>query len=274
MMKRDPRSSLTRLWADLTTTELTDFAVRDPVVVLPLAAVEQHGPHLPLSTDLVICHGILAHALGLLPPDFPALVLPEQAVGVSREHGAYVGTLSMDGATLGKVVGETAGGLARAGLKRLVLFNTHGGNKGALDEAALRVRADHGMLVAKAHSFRMPRPKGVALPEREWEEGLHGGAVETAMMMHLRPDLVRTEHVGAFPSFGAELARELEVVRPEGTAAFAWMAHDLNRHGVVGDARLATAEMGRTLVEGYGAVLAAIVRDARAFPLDRLRPGP
>ncbi|MEX0839136.1 MAG: peptidoglycan-binding domain-containing protein, partial [Parvibaculum sp.] len=78
-----------------------------------------------------------------------------------------------------------------------------------------------------------------------------------------------TEHVGAFPSFGTELARDLEVVRPEGAAAFAWMAHDLNRHGVVGDARLATTEMGRMLVEGYGAVLAAIVRDARAFPLDR-----
>ena len=160
------------------------------------------------------------------------------------------------------------------GLRRLVLFNTHGGNKHVVDEAGLHLRAEHGMLVVKAHSFRFPRPAGVELPEGEWEHGLHGGAVETAMMLHLRPDLVRRDRVQSFTSLGEELAGRLELVRPEGHASFAWMAHDLNPHGVAGDARLATAGAGRILVEAYGAALACIVRDARAFPLDRLRPAP
>src|SRR6056297_2727636 len=100
------------------------------------------------------------------------------------------------------------------------------------------------------------------------------GAVETAMMLHLRPDLVRRDRIESFVSFGEELASRLELVRPEGHASFAWMAHDLNAHGVVGDASLASPELGRALVEGYGAALASVLRDARAFPLDRLRPAP
>ncbi|MEX2467278.1 MAG: creatininase family protein [Gemmatimonadota bacterium] len=273
-MPRDPIPSLTRLWAEFTAPELAEFAGRDPVALLPLAAIEQHGPHLPVSTDLVICRGILDHARRCLPLDLPVLVLPEQATGASAEHAAFPGTLSVRPDTLERVVYEAADSLARMGLRRLVLFNTHGGNKHVIEGAGLRARTDHGMLVVKAHSFRFPRPDGVELPEREWDHGLHGGAVETAMLLYLRPDLVRRDRLENFPSLGEELAKVSEVVRPEGPGAFSWLAHDLNRHGVVGDARLASAELGKQLVEGYGETLAAVIRDARAFPLDRLRSVP
>lgn len=273
-MSSSPLPSLTFDWADLTAPELAELAGRDPVVVLPLAAIEQHGPHLPLSTDLVIGRGVLEHARRCLPPDLPVLVLPEQATGASLEHRAYAGTLTLSAETLGRVVLETAGSLARIGLRRLVLFNTHGGNKHVVDEAGLRARSDHGMLVVKAHSFRLPRPAGVDLPTAEWEHGLHGGAVETAMMLHLDPQSVRRDRLERFTSLGEELVDRLTLIRPEGAASFSWLAHDLNRHGVAGDARLATAEMGRLLVEGYGESLAAALRDARAFPLERLRPAP
>lgn len=269
-----PPPSQTLDWADLTAPELAELVGHDPVVVLPLAAIEQHGPHLPLSTDLVIGRGILDHARRRLARDLPVLVLPEQATGASLEHAAYAGTLALSADTLGRVVHEAAGSLARIGLRRLLVFNTHGGNKHVVDEAGLRARNDHGMLVIKAHSFRLPRPAGVDLPDREWEHGLHGGAVETAMMLHLSPESVRRDHVDSFASLGEELTGRLALVRPEGSVSFSWLAHDLNRHGVAGDARLATAEMGRLLVEGYGQSLAAAIQDARAFPLDRLRPAP
>jgi creatinine amidohydrolase len=273
-MSSSPLPSQTFDWADLTAPELAGLVGRDPVVVLPLAAIEQHGPHLPLSTDLVIGRGILAHACRSLPSDLPVLVLPEQATGSSLEHAAYAGTLTLSADTLGRVVHETAGSLARIGLRRLVVFNTHGGNKHVVDAAGLRARSDHGMLVVKAHSFRLPRPAGVDLPEKEWEHGLHGGAVETAMMLHLSPDSVRQDRVETFTSLGEELMERLALLRPEGSASFSWLAHDLNRHGVTGDARLATAEMGRLLVEGYGTSLAAVIQDASAFPLERLRSAP
>jgi riboflavin-specific deaminase-like protein len=152
----------------------------------------------------------------------------------------------------------------------VVLFNSHGGNRAAIDAAALALRAEHDLLVVKASYFRFARPRDVELPDREWKHGLHGGAVETAMMLHLRPDLVDRSAVADFPSSGAELEGSLRRVAPEGEAPFAWLAEDLNPQGVVGDARLATAEMGARLVEHYGGVLAEVILDTRAFPIEAL----
>ena len=126
------------------------------------------------------------------------------------------------------------------------------------------------MLVVKAHYLRFPRPADVDLPEREWIHGLHGGALETAMMLHLRPDLVRREAIDSFPSLGEELASSLVRVAPEGQAAFAWSAEDLSAQGVVGDATLADADMGARLVRHYASCLADVIDDARRFPLERL----
>ena len=126
------------------------------------------------------------------------------------------------------------------------------------------------MLIVKASYFRFARPDGVDLPDSEWSHGLHGGALETAMMLHLRPDLVRSEKIRDFPSFGQELERTLTHLRPEGSASFAWSANDLNAEGVVGNAGLATADMGERLVNHYGTVLAELVADTRSFPIDRL----
>lgn len=264
------RRPFPRSWTDRTGPELAELAASDPVAILPLAAVEQHGPHLPVSTDLVIGRGILEAALDVLPVAFPVVVLPELAVGASLEHEGFPGTLSLEGATLEAVLLAHAASLARAGVRRWVVFNSHGGNKHVVDAAGLRARVDHGLLVVKAHSFRFPRPDGLGLPEREWTHGLHGGAVETSMMLHLRPDLVRRDALARFASLGERLEETLEVVGPEGAAPFSWAAGDLNPHGVVGDATAADARIGARLVDHYAKFLAAIVRDARAFPLAHL----
>lgn len=258
-----------RHWQTLTTVDVADMVGRDPVVVLPLAAIEQHGPHLPLSTDLEIGLGLLRAAFHQLPHDFPCLALPAQAVGTSHEHLGFAGTLSLDATLLSDLILQQGAALASCGVRRLVISNSHGGNRHAIDRAALALRRHHRMLVVKASHFAFPRPD-VGLPDAEWQHGLHGGAVETAMMLALRPDLVRTDAIRRSRSLGEDLEAQLLHVRPEGRAPFAWLASDLSLDGVTGDAARATAEMGRRLVEQYGRTLAEIIRDARAFPIERL----
>lgn len=258
------------LWETLSSADVPGFVARDPVVVLPLAAVEQHGPHLPLSTDLEIGLGILRAACSRLPPDFPLRVLPPLAVGTSSEHEGLPGTLSLEPALMGELIQALGRSVAVRGVRRLVLLNSHGGNRHVADAAGLRLRRDHGLLVVKAHWFRFPRPEGVELPEAEWRHGLHGGAVETAMMLHLRPDLVQRDRIADAPSLGVELASSLRWLEPEGVASFSWMADDLHPSGITGDPRLATALQGERLVGHFGSVLAGILQDARDFPLERL----
>ncbi len=201
-----------RWWQTLTTVEAGRVALADPVVVLPVAAIEQHGPHLPLSTDLDIGLGLLSEAFGRIPEDFPAWALPPQAIGCSREHARFAGTLSVEPEQLSALIEATGEALAQIGVRRLVLSNSHGGNRHALEAAGLRLRDELGMLVVNASWFRFPRPENSDLPEAEWRHGLHGGAVETAMMLHLRPDLVRTSEAGRALSFG-----EVHVLRPRKT---------------------------------------------------------
>lgn len=259
-----------RWWQSLTSAQVAALQPDDPVAILPLASIEQHGPHLPLSTDLDIGLGVLAEAFRRLPADFPALALPPQALGSSREHARFPGTLSLDPGLLGALLEETGAGLARSGVRRLVLANSHGGNRAVLDDAALALREEHGMLVAKASWFRFPRPDDVELPESEWRHGLHGGAIETAMMLHLQRNKVRMDEIVEARSLGEELEATLDRLGPEGVASFAWLAGDLNPLGVTGDARRADARIGARLVAHYGAVLAEVIQDARAFPLERL----
>ncbi len=259
-----------RYWHALTAAEIDQLAEQDPVVVLLLAAVEQHGPHLPLSTDLDIGLGLLAVAFGRLPAAFPAVALPPQAVGASREHTRFPGTLSLPAALLGESIHQHGASVARCGVRRLLVLNSHGGNRAALDAAALRLRDEARLLVVKVNYPDLPRPPAVDLPESEWRHGIHGGAVETAMMRYLHPGRVREAEAGSAASFAAELERQGSRITPEGAAAFAWLAGDLDASGAVGDATLGTADMGRRLVDYYGATLAAVIRDARSFPIERL----
>ncbi|RPI54684.1 MAG: creatininase family protein [Acidobacteria bacterium] len=262
--------NLIRYWQSLTTKEVAQAVDRDPVLIVPLAAIEQHGPHLPLSTDLDIGIGLLTVAFQHLASDFPAWVVPPLAVGASDEHMRLPGTLSLTSETLSEVIYQYGAALAASGVRRIVLSNSHGGNRHALDNAGLRLRRTHGLLVVKINYFEAPPPPAAGVPESEWRHGLHGGAVETAMMLHLGPDLVHRDEIRDARPLGEELERSMRRLSPEGPVSFSWLTQDINVSGVAGDARQADASKGRLLVEHYGEVLADAIRDARAFPLERL----
>ncbi|GHE20212.1 creatininase family protein [Halomonas urumqiensis] len=250
-------------WQSLTSHELAALP-RESVAVMVLGAIEQHGAHLPLSTDLDIGQGLLDAALLELPERFPLVILPPMAVGASDEHLNFPGTLSLAPelaiATL-EAYGEA---VARAGLSRLVLLNSHGGNKAVMDLAALKLRRRLDLLVVKVHYMRMPLPDnlpGDGLPADELRHGLHGGAIETAMMRHLAPRKVRLEQLSHVVSRGQTMADQDMRLGPEGEAAFAWLAEDLHPGGVVGDARLGTAEIGKRLVAHYGRRIADLLME-------------
>lgn len=271
MTPRGADHSLPR-WQEQTAGDVERAVGDDTVVLLPIAAIEQHGPHLPLSTDLEIARGLVREAFHRLPDGVPALVLPPQVWGASLEHAAFPGTVSLSAGLVTEIIYQVGRSIARSGARRLVVLNAHGGNRASLDSAALRLRVDASMLVVKASYTRFARPEGLDIPDAEWTRGLHGGAVETAMMMHLRPDLVRGDAVGAASPLGAELEGDFKRIGPEGQAPFAWCAGDLDPSGSAGDASLASAATGRALVEHYGGVLAEVIREASEFPLDRLAP--
>lgn len=260
-------------WQDLTPQRIAQRAARGGVAVLPLAAIEQHGEHLPLSTDLDIANGLVAAALPRVRAGVPVCVLPPLSVGLSLEHTAFAGTLSLSPETALAALCELGDSVARAGFRRLVLFNSHGGNKALVDLAALKLRAAHGMLVVRAHYFRFALPAGV-LDADELRHGLHGGALETSMMLHLLPHAVRREALGDFRSLGARMAADGCLLGPEGEAGFGWMAQDLHISGATGNAQHASAALGARLVDHYAARLAQLIDEAHDFDPAPLKPVP
>jgi creatinine amidohydrolase len=256
-------------WGDLTSA---DFHALDPektITILPVAAVEQHGPHLPVLTDTVIADGMLGVLRDALPPELSVLVLPTQSYGKSDEHILSPGTLTLDARTLIETIAEIGAGVARAGLRKLVLMSSHGGNSEALGIAARDLRLRHGMLCVATHWHRFGLPDGVYTPA-EQKYGIHAGDIETSLMLHFRPDLVRMDKAKNFVSSGMNMEKEFTHLRTGGPHAFAWLAQDLNPDGAVGDATSASADKGRRTAEHQVAGFIALLRDMTSFSLNRL----
>jgi creatinine amidohydrolase len=270
-VENDRKARLTSgFWCDLATTDFAAVDAESTVAVLPVAAVEQHGPHLPLGTDAFINEGILRAALPRIPRTITALVLPPLEVGASLEHTRFSGTLSARAETLIELWTEIGRGVAAAGVRKLVIFNTHGGQKAVVDLVALKLRAECGMLVARASYFAFGVPAGL-FASREAALGLHGGELETSLMLHLKPELVRLEAAQDFVGLPQRLAADagslLGVEKPIGIG---WLAGDLHASGVCGNAARADAERGAALLEHYAAQLAALVAEVAALPLATL----
>ncbi|HEX6995968.1 MAG TPA: creatininase family protein [Gammaproteobacteria bacterium] len=260
-------------WQDLTTT---DFAAVDPestVALLPVAAVEQHGPHLPLSTDAVIAAELARAVLGRMSGATTLLVLPLAEIGHSPEHASFAGTLTARAETLLALWTEIGRSVANAGVRKLIMLNSHGGQKALVDIVATRLRADHGLFVVRANTFSLGTPPGLFDP-RELALGLHGGDFETSLMLHLRPDLVRTERIADFVGLPERLAAEHQVLGVEKPIGFGWLSEDLHPDGAVGRAGRASAEKGARCFEHLVSRLARLVDEVAATPLTVLRGRP
>ena len=235
-----------RYWQDLTSPNFGALDADRTVTVLPLCATEQHGPHLPTGTDTMIAQGLTEEAAQRFKGDFDLVFLPALSIGASQEHARFAGTVSFSTAALIEQISAIGAQVAASGLKKLVLVSSHGGNVAAMTAAALACREQHGLLVVTLTWSRLGLPAGVVDAD-ERAIGIHGGFVETSLMLHFRPDLVQMDKAADFASLQSDLAARYEHLRAHGPVGFGWLAGDLNPSGAVGDAASANADAGRDI---------------------------
>jgi creatinine amidohydrolase len=253
-----------------------EIAAGDParwIAVLPLAATEQHGPHLPLGTDVMIAQAYLARVHELLPADLPVTFLPLQPIGISTEHIDYPGTLTLPteiALANWMAIGRS---VARAGIRKLVMVTSHGGNSAAMTLVAQDLRAECAMLAVSTGWSRFGAPDGLFAAD-ELHHGIHGGAVETSIMLARYPDTVREAKVADFPSAGIAMERDFRRLSAHRPAPFAWQAQDLHVAGAIGDATGASAEHGEKLLDHGAAAFCELLADVDAFDLQSLTRPP
>jgi creatinine amidohydrolase len=249
-------------WLSLTTEEFS----RPRIAVLPVAAVEQHGPHLPVGTDTYIAEAYLARVRALLPEDAPVAFLPVQTVGASDEHLAFRGTLTLSPQTALRTSIEIGESVARAGIKKLVIINNHGGNIALIDLAARQLRVRHNMIAVHASWSRFGYPPGL-FTDAELTHGIHGGDIETSIMLAAYPDLVWHDRIANFIPTTYAMEREYRHLRADFPVGFGWMTQDLNKSGAVGDASLATAEKGEAALHFGAGAFVELLADVERFEL-------
>ena len=267
-----------RFWSDLSTRDFAQWKASGhaahTVAVLPVAAIEQHGPHLPLSVDATLLQGVIDAALPQLPANLPVLFLPPQNVGLSPEHIRFPGTLTLSPATVIALWTEIGECVARAGVKKLLLFNGHGGQVSVMDIVARELRTRCDLIVYSASWFSLPLPDAVAgqFSAQEHRFGIHAGEIETSMMLHLAPGTVRLEHARDFRSTSQDRSEQYAILGNGKSAKLGWQMQDYHPAGAVGNAAAATADKGRAVVEAAAGQLVALLQELAQLPLHTVRP--
>jgi creatinine amidohydrolase len=259
-----------RDWRNLSWPEFEGLDPARTLALQPVGAIEQHGPHLPVGVDAMIAEAVARAAAARCEGDFIVLILPTTQVGKSTEHIAYPGTLTLGAETLTRLWTEIGDSVARAGLRKLVFLNAHGGQPQVMEIVARDMRVRHGMLALASGWWSAGLPEGV-FPEGEMRHGIHAGAVETAMMLHIAPELVRMGRAENFAPATARTAGAYARLRMVGPMQIGWMAQDLHPSGAAGDATLATAEAGRLMFEDVARRYAELLQEVAAYPLDAIK---
>ena len=269
-------SHLPRYWAQLSTRAFAQLDLTRAIAVLPVAAIEQHGPHLPLSVDAALVDGVVAATLPHLAAEVPAFFLPTQAVGFSPEHQRFAGTLTLSAETVIRLWTEIGESVARSGVKKLVLFNAHGGQVGLMDVVARDLRARLDMLVYSTSWFNLPlldedgRDLNTLFSAEEHRFGIHAGDVETSMMLALDAAHVDMSLARDFPSSSQVRARNFDILGNGKSAKLGWQMQDYNPAGAVGNAAAATPAKGRALINAAGRALARMLSEIDQLPPDTL----
>jgi creatinine amidohydrolase len=251
----------TRRLHELRAPQVAQQLSASSVIVLPVGAIEQHGPHLPLSTDLLIADALCDRVVAERGDELDLWLLPPLAFTKSNEHHWAPGTVWLSATTFLAVLDDIGRSLATLPAKRLVFVNGHGGNSAILQVANRDIRLAHGLMTFLMHP-RQPRDSGGESDADELGMGVHGGRDETAMVLHLRPDLVDMSlAVRSIP----EEMDEREHVKFGGSVPFGWLSDDLAAAGHIGDPTLATAEIGKTLVDGAVQLLGDQMAEVASF---------
>lgn len=269
-----------RLWRELPSDAFGSARMTDAVAILPLAAVEQHGPHLPTGVDAMIMDGMLARTRAIIEasPEGAVpmtVILPVQEIGLSTEHIAFPGSLTLAPETAIRAWRELAIGVSRAGFRKLVLVSSHGGNSPVMDVVGRALRAEANMLVIQTSWQRFGYPEGL-FDAQEIRHGIHGGEIETSLMLAFRPDLVRMDRADNFVSAGVALEKDYELLRADRPAGFSWLSQDLHPSGAIGDASRATREKGEAAADFGAAAFVRMLAEVARFELGqgtRQRPG-
>jgi creatinine amidohydrolase len=262
-----------RDWTDIYWPDVAVPGTARWIAVLPLAATEQHGPHLPLGTDVLIAGAYLAQVRELLPDAIPATFLPLQEIGISTEHIDYPGTLTLPAELALKTWLALGESVARAGIKKLVMVTSHGGNSAAMNLVAQDLRAQHGMLVVTTAWSRFGAPDGLFSAE-ELRHGIHGGAIETSIMLARHPQTVRNDKIANFRPASIAMEKEYRWLSAQRPAPFAWQAQDLHPSGAAGDATLASAEKGLRLIDHGARAFCELLTEVDKFDVNRLASDP
>jgi creatinine amidohydrolase len=234
-----------RNFAYLTWPQVDALDREAALLVLPTAAIEQHGHHLPLATDTLINNLLLGMAFHRIPAELPVFALPPVCYGKSNEHIGFSGTMSLSTQTFLAVVRDIGSSIAASGFKKVVLFNTHGGNTSLVDVLARDLRAEFGLRTFTL--FGAPGAVFDGVSEQERTYGFHAGEIETAFLLHAVRELVHTDQ---YTTNYIARVDEPELLKPEGSAAnFAWLTRDIAASGVMGDPTGATAEKGKLWAE-------------------------
>jgi creatinine amidohydrolase len=253
-----------RDWTDIHWPDFAGDAAARWIAVLPLAATEQHGPHLPLGTDVMIAQAYLERVRELLDGNLPATFLPIQPVGISTEHIDYPGTLTLPTDVALKAWMALGESVARAGLKKLIMVTSHGGNSAAMSLVAQDLRAQRGLVVVTTSWSRLSAAEGF-FSAPELQHGIHGGAAETSIMLARHQQHVRGEAIADFRSAGIAMEKGYRWLSPHRPAPFAWQAQDLHPSGAVGDATQATAEKGERLLDHGARAFCELLSDVDRF---------
>ena len=253
-------------WSDMTDDEIARADTSQWIAVLPVAATEQHGLHLPASTDADIARTMVNNTVSMLPNTLAVTFLPVQEIGASAEHGGSSGTISRDPFDLVTAWLDIASQLKASGIQKIVLVSSHGGNTPVCDIIIQRARIELGMLAVATSWSRFGYPPGL-FSEDEIAFGIHGGDIETSIMLAACPKMVDMKRVENFTSLQQRLAADMTHLRAYGPHRMGWMIHDLNPVGVVGNASKATAAKGNATIAHQTAGFIELLQDVQRFDL-------